>query len=407
MKKIKLVVVIIVMAIFLIACKPVQEATLMDDTWYVMTETDILMLCETDESQKEYLEAIKLLKGDSHSVEAAIEKLKSMEQTVEVKNALGIGAVCLAKFEEAEKYFNSAYEMAEKDSHIISILNNQIYIINCLDKELWSAPAMDKYNILSEKEISNPIQALIVSSNWLMFEEKIDTVEDPAAILISGLEKLLKKEKNILGSNQMVGIFNYLRLASLYIEMEIDIQKGIDYLNEAMKLNAETYRHPIIDIAVYGNLSDVYASQKEYDRSLEYSDKCIEKEEAFYIEGHPYLIGAYLSKGLTLYRAGRYDDAIDSYEKTIQKMEPNDVDLGTACINMGLSYYKKGEMEKAIEYFTKSYGMYSANGAQQEYIDMAKDMLQRMYDEGGYSEKAPDFDKWMQEQIQKYGTDVQ
>lgn len=403
---------ILISAMLLISCKtvePTQEPVSMDATWYVMTEENILMLCETDDNQTEYIEAIKLLQGDSNSVKAAIEKLKSMEQTAETQNAIGIGYLCFAKHEEAEEYLKLAFEMAKEDSQKICIINNQILCYQGVDRDIFSESAINKYNSLAEIEILDPIQNLVLRSNLLFLdlrkEAKGKAIEKPADVGIAAMEELISKEKELLGSNQMIGMLNYIVLASLYIDSGIDIQKGIDYLNTVLTLNEEHYQYTTMDMAAYRNLADAYLERKEYDQAIEFRSKRIELGESFYIEGHPNLQQAYLLKGGTLYKAERYDEAIVCYEDLIKQFEPDSTDSGTIRYNLGLAYFKKGEMEKAIEYFTTAYHILSRDEENQQFTNNAKYKLQEIYDEGGYSENSPDFDIWMEEQIAEYGND--
>lgn len=411
MRKIRIAAIALVTAIFLTSCKaaePVQAPVLMDDTWYVMTESSILMLCEVDESQKEYIEAIKSLKGDNHSVELAIEKLKSMEQTVEVKNALGIGAICLGKYEEAESYLDSALELAEDDLQKICILSNQIHVIKIVDDGLLYISAKDKYALLMEKKISDPIRNLVLHTNWALLDEKINTDKNPVDKIITVLEKLLKEEKDLLGSNQMIGVVNYKNLGDIYIISEVDIQKGIDYLNKAKKLNEETCQNPALEIALLSSQSDAYELRKDYDLALGSIAEWKEKGETFYNQGHPDLFKIYLSEGLAFYRSGRYDESIACFETLIKETKSNSYDSGTVSFNLGLAYYKKNEMKKALEYFTKSYCIFSTyeEDVEQGNIGSARDAMQRIYEEGGYSEATPDFDKWVEEQIVLYGEET-
>lgn len=196
----------------------------------------------------------------------------------------------------------------------------------------------------------------------------------------------------------MIGILNYIQLASIYITCEVDIQKGIEYLQLATKLNMETYQYPALDISVSASLSDAYKRYEEYDQALESIYKWKEVGERYYIQGHPHLLLAYLSGGLTLYKAQRYDDAITCFEDLIMKMEKNSYDSGTVYFNLGLVYNKKEDMEKSVEYFTKSYCIYSLYEDKGDLGD-AKGMMKRLYEKGGYSETFPDFDIWMEEQI--------
>lgn len=100
-----------------------RSVPLMDDTYYVADVSGILMLCKEDENM-EYRNNIQLLKGDRESVEEAIKKLKSMEQTVAVKNAIGAGYIRLVRCEEAREILEQALSISGKDSEQACILSN-------------------------------------------------------------------------------------------------------------------------------------------------------------------------------------------------------------------------------------------------------------------------------------------
>lgn len=70
---------------------------------------------------------------------------------------------------------------------------------------------------------------------------------------------------------------------------------------------------------------------------------------------------------------------------------------------MALASYDKGDMEKAVEYYTKLYCFYTNVKDQNEDADYFKRNLQSIYEESGYGKENPDFDKWMQGKIQQYG----
>lgn len=61
-----------------------------DDTRYIVDQQMILILCEDSELGKAYTDAIKALKGNGEAILAAMKQLEDLDQTVSVKNAIGV-----------------------------------------------------------------------------------------------------------------------------------------------------------------------------------------------------------------------------------------------------------------------------------------------------------------------------
>ena len=167
---------------------------LMDVTFYVADLSGLLMLCKEDENM-EYRNNIQLLKGDRESVEEAIKKLKSMEQTVAVKNAIGVGYIRLVRCEEAREILEQALSISGKDSEQACILSNLANL--CLiGREDFTQKRMSlRYEQAIEKE-QDPQNRLIIRLNRICcgpaaFLNK----KDPTGAAVNEFKQLLEEEK--------------------------------------------------------------------------------------------------------------------------------------------------------------------------------------------------------------------
>ncbi|RFZ76338.1 hypothetical protein DS742_24210, partial [Lacrimispora amygdalina] len=205
MKNLKIV--FLILMIFLVGCNKKIEKSPVDDTYYIMDDYGILILCEETE-QESYKKVIAQLKGNTDNIESAVSELKQMNQSVNIKNALGIAYLRLRQFDISLDYFNKALEMANNEEEKACILNN---VAEC--KYYLENKAEVSSNLIeaSVKQVNNPIIKLVIKSNLLA--DELNEKEEFEKTIIDA-KKLLKEEKVILGSNQFIGIFNNKKLAT-------------------------------------------------------------------------------------------------------------------------------------------------------------------------------------------------
>ena len=86
---------IFIISILLTGCHK-KMVTLADDTWYIVDNNWILMLCEAAE-QENYKCIVKQLKGNGNVLKSVIAQLQEMEHDAKTENALGVAYLRLRK----------------------------------------------------------------------------------------------------------------------------------------------------------------------------------------------------------------------------------------------------------------------------------------------------------------------
>jgi Ca-activated chloride channel homolog len=90
---------------------------------------------------------------------------------------------------------------------------------------------------------------------------------------------------------------------------------------------------------------DTQYEKKEYKKAEEHYRKAIEKA--------PEKENATYNLGNSVYQQGRYDQALDLYERAAKNAKTND-DKADAHYNLGNTHYKKNEYQKAVDNYKES-----------------------------------------------------
>ena len=112
---------------------------------------------------------------------------------------------------------------------------------------------------------------------------------------------------------------------------------AIKLYKEALKVN------PTSMSAVY-EMSLSYLRMKEYDEALKYSSQVIEHDF------QPLLMDAYVVKSTALAETKKMDEAVTLLEEAITRCG----ETYLLCFNMGLCYYNKKEIDRAINYLQRA-----------------------------------------------------
>ncbi len=371
-----------------------EDGRLMDDTYYVVDIYSILMLCEEDKDPG-YKENIQALKGDSTSVAEAIERLKDMEQTPAVMNAIGVGYMRLDQSEEAKKILEGALEMTDDDQERVCILNNLGSVRLLGAEDIINGRIAVQYEQALEME-KDPIRSIVIRANRLVYGPYLYLRDDKwKEKLDKDIEQLLKDEKELLGSNQIAGIRCYLTLADC---SPWDMKIG--YYDKALTLNHEQYQYRAIDISAYSCLMECYHRSGDLEKALEYLDKRIEAGEGFSADTDSDRIIAYLDKGVLLVKRKDYDEAIQCLAPLLE-LEGYGSDMKAMMyLKTGEAYYGKEDFSKAREMVEMAYDFFDRYEKDEGNSDWDIDEMLEQHDEADYNESDPDYMQWVRDQIQ-------
>ncbi|MTK06697.1 MAG: tetratricopeptide repeat protein [Hungatella sp.] len=382
-------IVFLILIVFLVGCNIKNDTSTVDDTYYILDNYGILILCKETE-QESYKKVIIQLKGNTDNLKLAVSELKQMEQSANIKNALGIAYLRLRQFEVSLDYFNKALEIAENEEEKASIVNNIVECENYLEN---NTEVSSNYSDTSLKDISDPVLKLVIKSNSLA--EELNEKENFMKT-IADAKKLLKEEKKLLGSNQFIGIFNYKTLATACYASD-NMKKCDYYINQALKINQGIYQYKFVDSFLYSTYS-FYFRYSDLKKSLDKQDICIKILEEFQGRDYYDLMRAYSLRGNIYFENDEVDKAIVDYQLILNRCSQDSMWVPIAYYNLGDAYNNPAESDKAVDFYAKAYWLWDQEGEEDLNIRI-KENLENIYNRYISSDK--EFDVWFQEQIQK------
>lgn len=313
-----------------------------------------------------------------------------MEQDVGVKNALGVGYLRLGKFQEANKTFEEALQIAGSDEDRACILSNlaevMIYQENAESAKSYLEDAL-------KLEVDDPLKQLVMQSNLATIDNlyKGNHVKE-----VANIKSLLKKEKSILGSNQFVGIFNYKTLGYICFQ-DGNMKKCENYINKALELNDNTYQYVTIEADLYEALSLIYTSY-DFNKSIEYVNKGIEILENQEVYDNYDLLSLYVLRG-NLYMKIDYPNvnlAIEDYEYVLEQCSPYHDLAAVSYYNLAYALEYLGDEDQVTESYARAYYIWNREGYEDSNQEIKK-VLRKIYEK--QDDKDDDYESWFQTQI--------
>lgn len=398
MRRIKVLLFICLIVTLLIGCNK-KEYKLAEDTWYVVDDSTILMLCETKESG-EFKDLMVKLKGNGDSINETINVLENMSKDVVVNNALGVAYLRLRRFDEADQKFQEALAEADSAEDQACILSNLAQVM--LYKENVKV-AKTYVEDLLKLEVNDPLKNLVLQSNITAIELTYDTKDFVQKI--AEIKKLINEEKRLLGSNQFVGIYNYEMLAyACYYDN--NMVRCEYYINKARELNQKLYHYVDVDAHLYKVLALMYNDSTEgLDKSLECINKYIDIMGNWQTQDHYDLLTAYEIRGNIYSNLGwsKMDLAIKDYEFVLEQCLPYDDLAAVSFYNLAEAYNDLGDIDSAIESYARAYYIWSREDWSKLNQDMEKS-LRNIYEQK--VDKNDNYEGWFQDQINQAKDDL-
>lgn len=370
-----------------------------DDTYYVADVFGLLMLCEGDELPN-YEENIQLLKGDKESVEKAIENLSVMEQTPAVLNAIGVGDLRLAKCNEGKEKLNEALSLTEDDSEKVCILNNLGNYRLYTQEDVMNGNILSRYEQALELE-SNPVKNIIIRMNKIVYGPLLYIDEEkPISYIKAEFEQLLKDEKKVLGSNQIVEIYANTVIPFYLNEKEED---EIPFHEQALKMNHERYQFRAADILIYQGLVGIYHVMGDNNMALEYSDELIKAVDGFLSDIDPYFIRAYYDKIRLLIEEKRYDEAIQYIDILTGREDLLPNHRMNLYLKLGEIHYLQNDFTNAEEIVQEAYDIFLKAKKEEGISEIDINEMLKIYSDSDFNHGNLDYMEWLEEQLENIG----
>ncbi|CAF1294873.1 unnamed protein product [Didymodactylos carnosus] len=243
--------------------------------------------------------------------------------------------------------------------------------------------------------------------------------------------KCLKIEEKCLPSDHPDIARSLLAIGNVYTGNG-QYNRALDYYSKCLRMREKCLPsdHPHIATSL-NNIGLVYGRKGEYDRALECYSKCLKRREKCLPSDHPYIarkrclpsdhpdIATSLNIiGLVYGRKGEYDRALDYYSKCLkingqydraldcyskclkmrEKFLPSDhPHIATSLKNIGLVYDNKGEYDRAVDYYPKCLKMKEKCLAS-DHPDIASSLLaigNVYYSKGEYDRASDYYSKWL------------
>ena len=115
-----------------------------------------------------------------------------------------------------------------------------------------------------------------------------------------------------------------------------NFDKAIESYKQALALDSKS-------ALIHYEISLSYFSKRDYKEAINYADFVLKQKDK-------YMLQAYLTKGSALDMLGKTKKSIKLFEKAIKKEEKHYL----LYFNLGINYFKIGELEKAADNFIEA-----------------------------------------------------
>lgn len=162
----------------------------------------------------------------------------------------------------------------------------------------------------------------------------------------------------------------YSLLAQIEL-MEGNDDKAMEYLSKVSGKEG--------DDRYYYSLGKIFYNADKYQQAIEQFNRTIEKNK--------YFVEAYVYKAHSLAKLGFYEDAIDNLKKAVI-LVPEEIsyflDIARYYFQLGKKKAKEGDNIKAAEYFVKGLQIDYNLKLEPEYVKVMEDAIINLFDKGDY-----------------------
>lgn len=204
-------------------------------------------------------------------------------------------------------------------------------------------------------------------------------------------------------------LLHALGKCEIYFE---NYEKALDYYDKCKEIKKITFgeKHPSLAKS-YHNIGITLNKKGEFDKALEYYNKCLDIELSTFGEGHHYVAMSYNSIGTVLKNKNDYEKALEYYEKSLNiKLKiiggahPS---VARSYHNIGIIWDIKGDFDKALEYYNKSIAieLKTLGGEHPEVASSYTNIGSAWEDKGNYEKAIEYYDKCLAIELKTLGAE--
>jgi tetratricopeptide (TPR) repeat protein len=231
----------------------------------------------------------------------------------------------------------------EKSAEEINLLRQQLAGVEAKLADTDKALAERESELAeTKKELERERYKNLISQDQLLdAEQKLQAGDSSSA------EALFEK---VLQEQEQAGASVAFRLGKL-AEDRIDYRKALVYFEKAVQLAPENTTY-------LNDAGFLLHTLGRYDKAIEYYEKALASDLKSFGSDHPNVARLWNNLGGVLQAKGEYDKAIEYYEKALasdlKTFGPDHPNVAIFWNNLGEAWNSKGKYDKAIEYYEKA-----------------------------------------------------
>ncbi|CAF0951271.1 unnamed protein product [Didymodactylos carnosus] len=174
-------------------------------------------------------------------------------------------------------------------------------------------------------------------------------------------EKALKIFLSLSNVDKAISIcYNNLGLG---FQHKKDYEKALEYYNKCLEIDKRICGPESIEVAIsYNNIGYLYYNQEKIDNALVFYNRALEIREKYLPSDHYALARTYVNIGTVYHKQKEYEKALSCFQKSldifIKSRREMHIEMAVIYCNFGITYEATSKLELALDYLLKADQIY-------------------------------------------------
>ncbi len=301
-----------------------------------------------------------------------LRKSQSQNLRIRARNELGRAALELGDTSGALKHHQLAYDLAEDLSNVeqkawaLSGLARVFFRQGDLEKTLKLATdAFDLFQTVEDVDLG-----IYEVKNSLALHDLITGDIERSLATFEDIVKVLESKDNLSNFGKIALIQAYLGLSNIYAsdgDYKKSLQQCRDCYELATSLTSQGYRR--VMALCNNNIGEAYRLQGDYKKALDHYNQALKINEELNLEHDNATL--FLNLGLVYSIRGEFSLASESFKKSIDlvRRTGQDNDLAVTLGDMAAFEHLRGNFKNAKQLFEESVALYQKVGSEEELVE--------------------------------------